>query len=224
MEMEGKRFRRLCAGIERLSVRQVGELQARLRGLDARIELRARIDSRCEKVDRCVQCGATGLQRWGTTPTGMRRWRCKGCRRTFCSTTGTALAGLRRPEAFRRALEDMLSPTPSSCRRLGALLGANRMTVWRWRQRVLAALEGMGAHVLGGIVEADEKFFRESRKGSREWVNHARDPARFPRPDRPRWRDWRRLGLKRTSGNWKYQIPVLTVTDRAGARRADVLP
>src|SRR5690606_2813315 len=94
---------------------------------------------------------------------------------------GTALAGLRRPEAFRRALEDMLSPTPSSCRRLGALLGANRMTVWRWRQRVLAALEGMGAHVLGGIVEADEKFFRESRKGSREWVNHARDPARFPR-------------------------------------------
>src|SRR5690606_29519494 len=43
MEMEGKRFRRLCAGIERLSVRQVGELQARLRGLDARIELRARV-------------------------------------------------------------------------------------------------------------------------------------------------------------------------------------
>src|SRR5690606_17360243 len=33
-----------------------------------------------------------------------------------------------------------------------------------------------------------------------------------------------RLGLKRTAENWKYQIPVLTVTDRAGARRADVLP
>jgi transposase-like protein len=175
--MEGKRFMRLCAGIEALSVRQVRELRARLRGVDARIELRARIDAQGERNDRCVHCGATGLQRWGTTGTGMRRWRCKECRRTFSSTTGTALARLRRPEAFQQALEDMLSPIPSSCRRLGARLGAHRMTVWRWRMRILAALEGMGARRLGGIVEADEKFFRESRKGSREWVNHARDPT-----------------------------------------------
>jgi hypothetical protein len=90
--------------------------------------------------------------------------------------------------------------------------------------RILAALTGLGASTLGGIVEADEKFFRESRKGSREWVNHERDPACFPRPDRPRWRDYHRLGLKRPAGISKYQIPVLTVTDRASARRADVLP
>jgi ISXO2-like transposase domain len=98
------------------------------------------------------------------------------------------------------------------------------MTVWRWRMRILAALNGIGATAFGGIVEADEKFFRESRKGSREWVNHRRDPARFPKPDRPRWRDYRRLGLLRPAGTSKYQIPVLTVVDRAAARRADVLP
>ena len=38
------------------------------------------------------------------------------------------------------------------------------------------------------------------------------------------WRDYRRLGLLRPAGTSKYPIPVLTVTDRAGARRADVLP
>lgn len=222
--MDGKRFRWLCAGVEGLSVRQVRELQAMLGELDARIALRAEIDARRGEVECCVRCDAAAVQRWGTTAAGMRRWRCKACRRTFSSTTGAALARLRRPEAFRQALEDMLSPTPSSCRALGARLGANRMTVWRWRMRALAALEGIGANGLGGIVEADEKFFRESRKGSREWVRHERDPRRFPEPDRPRWRDYARLGLKRPAGTSKWQVPVLTVTDRAGARRADVLP
>jgi transposase-like protein len=222
--MDRARFRRLCAGIERLSVGQVRELRGRLRGLDARIEVRARIDARREAVDRCLHCGATALQRWGATGTGMRRWRCKACRRTFSSTTGTALARLRRPEVFQQVLEDMLSHTPRSCRALARRLGVNRMTVWRWRMRILAALSGIGASALGGIVEADEKFFRESRKGSREWVNHERDPARFPKPDRPRWRDYGRRGLLLPAGTSKWQIPVLTVTDRAGARRADMLP
>jgi transposase-like protein len=58
------------------------------------------------------------LQRWGATGTGLRRWRCKACRRTFWSTTGTALARLRRPEKFQQVLEDMLSGVPSSCRGL----------------------------------------------------------------------------------------------------------
>ena len=222
--MDRARFRRLCAGVERLSVAQLRELRARLRGLQARVEVRARIDAGRETVDRCIHCGAAALQRWGATGTGMRRWRCKACRRTFSSTTGTALERLRRPEAFQQVLEDMLGLAPSSCRVLGARLGLNRMTVWRWRMRILPTLTGVGADRLGGIVEADEKFFRESRKGSREWVNHQRDPARFPKPDRPRWRDYHRLGLSRPVGTSKYQIPVLTIVDRAGSRRADVLP
>ena len=32
---------------------------------------------------------------------------------------------------------------------------------------------------------------RESRKASREWVDHQRDPARCPTPDRLRWVDYR---------------------------------
>ena len=178
--MDRARFRRLCAGVERLSVAQLRELRARLRGLQARVEVRARIDDGRETVDRCIHCGAAALQRWGATGTGMRRWRCKACRRTFSSMTGTALERLRRPEAFQQVLEDMLGLAPSSCRVLGARLGLNRMTVWRWRMRILAALTGVGADGLGGIVEADEKFFWESRKGSREWVNHQTRPGALP--------------------------------------------
>jgi transposase-like protein len=85
----------------------------------------------------------------------MRRWRCKPCRRTFSSTTGTALARLRRPEKFQQVLEDMLgSARGSSCRGLARRLGANRMTVWRWRMHFLAALAGSGESGCGicGIV------------------------------------------------------------------------
>lgn len=98
------------------------------------------------------------------------------------------------------------------------------MTVWRWRQKIIHALGACGASNLGGVVEADEKFFRESRKGSREWVRHQRDPINHPKPDRMRWVDYKRTRTKLPAGISKFQIPVLTMADRAGARRADVLP
>ncbi len=108
-------------------------------------------------------------------------------------------------------------------------LRIDKMTVWRWRMRLLRALLGDGeirARRLEGIVEVAEKFFRESRKGSREWVDHERDPARHPKPDRPRWRDFRRLRRLFPAGLSRWQIPVLTpvltMTDRAGGNRADV--
>jgi len=92
------------------------------------------------------------------------------------------------------------------------------------RQKIIRALGGSGASNLGGVVEADEEFFRESRKGSREWVRHQRDPVHHPKPDWVRWVDYKRTRTPMPAGISKYQIPVLTMADRAGARRADVLP
>lgn len=187
----------------------------------------SRIDARSQALAGCVHCSGSSLQRWGRTLRGLQRWRCTDCGRTFSSTTGTVLAGVRRPEGLFMVLEDMMSDRPRSCRALARQLGIDKMTVWRWRMRLLRALLGDGeirARRLEGIVEVDEKFFRESRKGSREWVDHERDPARHPKPDRPRWRDFRRLWRLFPAGLSRWQIPVLTMTDRAGGNRADVLP
>lgn len=222
--MDGRRFRSLCANMDRLTMGQIRELTRKLGELDARKEVLARIDGRAQALERCLHCGARALVRWGETRTGLQRLRCKACRRTFSAATGTAVARIRLPEKLALVLRDMLGPTPSSCRALAARLGLDKTTVWRWRMRILAALRGIGAARLAGIVEADEKYFRESRKGSREWVRHAREPLRFPKPDRPRWRDFRRLGLLLPIGLSKWQVPVLTLADRAGARRADMLP
>jgi transposase-like protein len=212
-------FRGFCARIGELSVAELRELRSALEGLDARVEVRGRIDARGAGLRRCLHCGAEGPRPWGETRTGLKRFRCAACRRTFSSATGSPVAGLRLVDKFHAAVADMLSAAPASCRALAARLGVGRMTVWRWRMRVLAALDGVGAPGLYGIVEADETFFRESRKGSREWVRHRRDPKRAAPPDRPRWEELR--SDRRAALAW--QIPVLTLTDRAEARRADRL-
>ena len=85
--MDQERFRRLCAGMERLSVGQMRALQVRLHSLDTRVEVLSRIDARGRALTECIHCAATSLQRWGETRTGLQRLRCKTCRRTFCSAT-----------------------------------------------------------------------------------------------------------------------------------------
>lgn len=227
--MDTRKFRSLCANVDGLSVGQLRELRRKLGELDARREVLARVDARGQALKACLRCGAAALVRWGATRTGLGRLRCKSCGRTFSAATGTALARVRLPAKLHAALGDMLGAVPSSCRKLAARLGVDKMTVWHWRIRLLAALDGIGARrpglpLFSGIVEADETYARESRKGSREWVNHARAPEHHPRPPRPRWQDFRRRGCVLPDGLSRWQIPVLTLADRAGGRHAEKLP
>lgn len=218
--MDRSQFRRLCADLYRLSPRQVSDLEARLSGLGDRMEVLAALDARAGAMRACPRCGCEALGPWGVDRRGLRRLRCRGCKRTCSAATGSALAGLRRPEAFRAVLDDMIDAVrPASCRRLAARIGVDKTTVWRWRLRILSALE-RATRALGGVVEADQTTRRESRKGSREWVRHARDPQTHPKPPRPTWRDWRRQGLPLPPGHSPWRIPVLALVERAGDRRA----
>jgi transposase-like protein len=222
--MESTVFEEFCAQARALTVGQIRQLDGILKSMGARIEVLARIDARCASIKACLHCGSDRLRRWGETRTGLQRLRCLACLRTFSSATRTAMERVRLPEAFHRVVADMFSAAPQSCRRLAQALGLDKMTVWRWRHRIIKAMVGVGATEFRGIVEADEKFFRESRKGSREWVNYKKNLANFPQPPRPRWRDYRRLGRLLPAGLSRWQMPVLTISDRAGGRRGDVLP
>lgn len=221
--MEEVIFKRFCEQAGKLMVGQIRQLGELLVAMDARIDLLTRIDKRREAISACLHCGGVRLRRWGETRTGLQRLRCLTCLRTFSSATDSALDRIRLPEKFHQLVADMFADRPRSCRKLGEHLGLDKMTIWRWRHRVIRAMQGVGATELSGIVEADEAFFRESRKGSREWVNHQRNPSAYPTPPRLRWEDYARLKI-RTNLPMKWQIPVLTMADRSGGRRRDVLP
>lgn len=199
--MQHKAFETWCSELRALSAVQVGKLRARLEALDHQLRTLAIIEERAGDMPVCRHCGSERLRRWGRTGCGVQRMRCLGCLRTMSSTTATPLAEVRKRDRFMLVLEDMLSPHPSSCRQLAERLEVDKMTVWGWRHRIMKlfgadpASSEREAKALAGIVEADETFCRESRKASREWVRHERDPEAHPKPERLRWQDYKRLKL-----------------------------
>jgi transposase-like protein len=167
----------------------------------------------------CPQCQNQAPIRWGIQ-CGQQRWRCEPCGITYNARSGSPLAGMSKADKFIEAADDMLSSHPLSCRKLGEKLHVHRMTVWRWRHRVLRGLAG-GDGRLSDLVEADETFFRESRKGSREW-SEARNGG--PKPSRPRWRDFDRDNEQMPRGTSRWQAPVLVLRDRHGRTVCRRLP
>ncbi len=118
----------------------------------------------------------------------------------------------------------MLDPNeePLSCRKLGRRLGVSRDTVWRWRMVVFEELKAVLPSAMSGIIETDETYQRESRKGSREWVRHERDNTQ-PKPPRKRWYEYpKRRPPKAIARAWSE--PILGVVDRTGRATFQHMP
>lgn len=212
---------KVTSALDRLSVDELSDVIEAAKTRLERRQSEAMLEARVGRDRHCPDCGSVSFLRWGRARTGTRRWRCRDCGRTFTSATGTLLERARKRDELLAVAKDMTSGRPSSCRAMADALGVHRMTVWRWRMRLMDAIGDAGQRDLAGIVEADETFFRESRKGSREWVRHIRDPRRYPQPPRMRWRDYERLKLPLPRGLGRWQIPVVVIRDRTGATAAN---
>lgn len=148
-------------------------------------------------------------------------------------TTGTMLAGIHTPDKLGIVVSDMLSPEPSSCRRLASALRLSKMTIWAWRQKVsraFAAIQSVtdkhGEDVrTHSAAELAVEVLRESRKASREWVDHQRDPARCPTPDRLRWVDYRMQDLPLPQPMAPYLVTIsLDANGPSWHQRGPMLP
>ena len=218
-------FRRLLVALDDLNPAQIEDAQTKIRDLRRKTEAISEIEARTNRDHTCPFCGEDRREKWGRTRTKVQRYRCSGCQKTYSGRTGSAIGRIHRPDLFMVALRDMLgSPVPQSIRKLARRLGLSKHTVWRWRMLVFSVI-GNGSTVrFSGIVEADETYQRESRKGSREWVRHVADPQKAVTPPRPRWQDYTTQGLKMMRGLSQWQLPILTVADRGGARLFRRLP
>ena len=204
-------FEALLRLVERLGGEQRAALGRALAAASGEPEAVRLLEQAFAAAPRCPHCGAERLQRWGYA-SGLHRYRCAACRKTFNALTGTSLARLRKKACWLAYGEALAAGMTLA--RAAAHCGVHLTTSFRWRHRFLRA-PAATREALGGVVEADETFFRRSHKGSRRWRRGDVPPER--RPHRRGERASRR-GLS------AEQVPALIARDRAGHTADAVLP
>lgn len=203
--MEHRKFDKLLRALEELTETQARKVIDALGHRGDGDEVVRLIEQRLFDDLKCPHCGATHIHRHGKEH-GLQRYKCKGCGRTFNALTGTPLARLRKKEcwsAFARSLEQS-----HSVREAARKAGVARNTSFRWRHRFLKFDKSDLKQPLVGIVEIDESFILESRKGERGLPRKAR----------------KRGGKAKKRGLSSEQTPVLIVRDRHGQEVDAVLP
>ena len=202
--MDHERFREWFSHVDELTTAQCKEVATVLSDPPEGAASLAAIELGVDDERRCPHCASAGAVSRGKAR-GLRRYRCKACGKTFGALTGTALSGLHHKErwlAFGASLG-----AGETIREAAERCGIAPSTAFRWRHRFLAAVR-QAPDRLAGIVEADETFVLESRKGERKL-------DRKPR---------RRGGKARKRGLSREQVPVLVAADRAGATLSQTLP
>src|SRR3954451_19854126 len=193
--MDVAAFRTWLSGVVDLTAEQRQELDVVLSGRDGEAEVAAAIEA-CVREDRqCPHCGTDGAVKRGRA-NGLRRYRCKACAKSFNALTGTPLARLRLKERWLEFTQSLSVGDTVQCQ-------VALTTAFRWRHRFLKALKTTTTP-LRGIVEADETYLLDSRKGDRQ----------LDRPPRKR-------GGKAAK---REQVPILVAADRTGTTVSAVLP
>lgn len=148
----------------------------------------------------CPRCGGSRIHRCGQA-SGLQRFRCLGCRRSYNALTGTPLARMRKKGRWLTYQQCVLD----SCtvRKAAALTQVHRTTSFRWRHRFVPGAARTRDETLGPVVEVDETYLLESQKGSRTMT-------RAPR---------RRGGVSSKCGINHEHDCLLVARDRTGRTR-----
>jgi len=112
----------------------------------------------------CPRCGSARSHRCGRA-SGLQRWRCIACGRSYNALTGTTLARLRKKECWISYFQCLLDSR--TVRASAETVQVHRTTSFRWRHRMVSGFMRERPAHLAGMVEADETYLLESQKGSR---------------------------------------------------------
>ena len=214
--MERKAFLAWLSEIDRLSEAQKAEVGEVLAGRPAGEASVAAVETGVGEDRTCPHCGTHGAVANGKSR-GLQRYLCRSCNRTFGAVTGTSLSGLHRKDLWLTfgaclANGDTVAVSAKRC-------GIAVSTAFRWRHRFLAGISTTSKK-LTGIVEADETFFLESRKGDRVWTRALEGKS----PEQPERKARKRGGKATKRGLSSEQVPVLIAADRSGTTVSTVLP
>lgn len=163
--MDTSHFFDILFSLKDLSNRQLRSLSLHVQKRLEKDELNQAMEVRVQQLDNCIFCSCRKIIRWGFSG-DLQRYRCQECGKTFNELTKTPFARLRAREKLVSYADCMTNG--STLRAAAKTCEMALSTSFRWRHLLLAMPEVHKASRLGGIVEADETFFRESFKGKRQ--------------------------------------------------------
>ena len=169
-------------------------------------------ESRFSKGKTCPYCSHEEISRYGRY-NNKQRYLCKSCRKTFTDFTLSPKHNSRYDvDKWLKFAKCMINGY--SIRETAAEVGINPTTAFFWRHKILDALRAyIGVGSVGGVIEVDELFFRESFKG-----NHKKSKVfKMPRTSRKRGLKGKNSStVKRKRGISSELICVVCAKDRVG--------
>jgi transposase-like protein len=193
--MRTRELRTLLAEAAKLRTAQKHVLMQALQAAGDAAQVVQAVESRALA---CPHCHGERIVRNGHA-SGLQRYKCRGCARTFNALTDTPLARLRHKDKWERQAEVLRQGL--SVHQAANTLAVAPSTAFRWRHRFLQLPQNLRAEKLQGVVEADETYFLRSCKGQRVSGRKARH----------------RGGSAAKRGLSDEQEPVLVARDRSGA-------
>jgi transposase-like protein len=191
--MKTSAFKKWVLSIDQLDTRQMRILQKIMSEKASKKQVAGYLETPYNQI-KCPHCASKKLVRWGKR-NDLQRYRCKACKKTFNSLSGTPLARLHRKGHwldYAQCLKEGLS-----VRKAALICDIHRNTAFRWRHRFLENAKPVKATELQGIVEANDIYFRRSEKGNKQ----------LKRPPRKR-------GVSNLPGSAKELVCVFVSRDR----------
>jgi transposase-like protein len=196
--MRNREMKRMLVEATKLTPAQRAVLQQALREQGDGERAVEVVQARLRASPTCPHCQGKRIVRNGQA-SGMQRFKCRDCAKTFNALTCTPLAGLRHKAKWLSQAEVLREGL--SVHKAAERLQVAPSTAFRWRHRFLKLPQDIKAPALLGVVEADETYFLRSRKGQQVTGRAKR----------------RRGGSAAKRGLSDEQVPVLVARDRAGA-------
>ena len=152
---------------------------------------------------RCPYCQSTKINKNGTAHKNLPQFICRNCKKTYTIRTNTIFYYSKKNITLWREYIELFSQGLSLRKIVEKMNNKISLpTAFYWRHKILEVMKHFDNHdKLDGIVEADETYFNESQKGSRNVK------GRKPRK-RGYSSEYRQAGLS------SRKVCVLTALDR----------
>jgi len=158
-------------------------------------------EARFSTKPHCPHCKSDNIKGHGKYR-GRQRYKCKACSKTFNDTTASPMSGTHYPDKWAEHIQCMIEG--KTLKKVSEQLKIHISTAFYWRHKVLNALNAISTDNLQGVVESDEKFFLESKKGKNQVIKSGLRKSR------------KRGGSASKRGLSNEQVCIVVAMDRDG--------